>query len=300
MGRYFPIKAEPADMLWHVAHGRMPGFTDETFSRVGWVSFSHRGVQYLDKFHIAHKRQERYIMHKKWEIKFDTAFEEVVRACADTERESIARASGKTWINDELIEGLLKLHKTGHAHSYEAWTDGKLAAGVWGFQLGGFVSMNSMFYRVNHGGKAALARGQMQLKERGFKLVDMNGMNGEMVNFGIEWARQWKFAQEVADLAGRTDLSLEEGKPTGVATPGLLWKLKAARKVDGVVGRLKKLVGVREADLPRSHGGTEQKAVEAEEDTGGAPVPRREQKEVKEGEETATAPAPRPCPGALE
>lgn len=183
-------------MLWHIAAGYFPGFVDSRQGQAGWVKMSHRGVQRLDRVVIPRK-QKPYVFHPKWEIRMDTAFESVVRACADVTRQTIQKRAGRTWITPELIRGLLALHASGHAHSYEAWCDGQLAGGVWGFQLGSFVSMNSMFHHVSNASKAAFARGQLLLRERGFALVDMNGVPDHLVDFGIEWMPQEVFEGQV-------------------------------------------------------------------------------------------------------
>jgi leucyl/phenylalanyl-tRNA--protein transferase len=195
------IRPDPDHILWHVAMGAMPGFVDERAGSVGWVRLSHRGIQYLDRLAIPRK-QKNYIFSPRWDIRFNTAFEQVVRACADVTRPTIQKRTGRTWITQALIRGLLQLHRMGYAHSCEAWCDGALAGGVWGFQIGRYVSMNSMFHRVSNASKAAFARGQLHLRDLGFTWVDMNGVPDHLVDFGIEWVPQWKFE---ADLERQID-----------------------------------------------------------------------------------------------
>src|SRR4051794_7115682 len=78
------VTADPVDILWHYATGYMPDFLDGKSGAVGWVRWPHRGVQRLDQFKIPRK-QKPYVMSPEFELRFDQAFEEVVRACADTQ-----------------------------------------------------------------------------------------------------------------------------------------------------------------------------------------------------------------------
>ena len=199
-----PIRSDPRHILWQLVRGAMPGFTDEDSGRTGWVRMSHRGVQFLDRITIPRK-QKTYIFDPKWDIRFNTAFEQVVRGCADTARSSIQKRTGRTWISEDLIRGLLRLHRMGYANSYEAWVGDELAGGVWGFQIGSYVSMNSMFHRVSNASKAVFARAQLHLRDRGFTFVDMGAVVGHLVNFGMEWMPQWEFErvlQHMIELNG--------------------------------------------------------------------------------------------------
>src|SRR5947209_8903514 len=97
------VTADPLDILWHYATGYMPDFLNGKSGPVGWVRWPHRGVQFLDKFKIPRK-QKSYVLSPQFELRFDSAFEEVVRACADVHRHAIADgpAGGQTWITPAL------------------------------------------------------------------------------------------------------------------------------------------------------------------------------------------------------
>src|SRR5205807_504791 len=158
----------------------------------GWVRWSHRGVQVLEKFKIPRK-QKPYVLSEKFTLRFDAAFEEVVRACADTSRRNLQAYSADTWITEDLIRGLLKLNRMGYAHSYEAWAGGELAGGTFGIHLGGLVTMISLFHRVSNASKAAAGRAMMHLRERGFKLIDIGMVPAHQVDFGSEWMPRWQY-----------------------------------------------------------------------------------------------------------
>src|SRR6266542_5163045 len=110
--RRIPVRSDPMHLLWHYANGRMPDFVNKTDGPVGWVRWTHRGVQPLDEITFP-ESQKRYIFSKKFELRFNTAFEEVIRECADPNR------FGKTWITPELVDGLIRLNKMGFAYSFE-------------------------------------------------------------------------------------------------------------------------------------------------------------------------------------
>src|SRR3954463_12920287 len=105
------IEADPINILWHFATGSLPDFLNKSDGQVGWCRWSHRGIQDLEKF-VLPRKQRPYVNSTKFELRFNHAFEEVVRACADPTRDYIARRSGQSWITPELIEGLLSLRKT--------------------------------------------------------------------------------------------------------------------------------------------------------------------------------------------
>src|SRR5687768_13203980 len=165
--RHLPVRPDPAHILWHYANGRMPDFVNKADGPVGWVTWSHRGIQPLDAINIP-ASQRRYVQSKRFELKFNQRFEEVVRATADPTR------FGKTWITPELIEGLIALNKVGHAHSFEAWDplNNTLVGGLWGVQIGGFITASSMFTRVPNASKFAYGQTLHHLKTRGFTFVD--------------------------------------------------------------------------------------------------------------------------------
>jgi leucyl/phenylalanyl-tRNA--protein transferase len=229
--RRAPVRSDPWHILWHYANGQMPDFVNKQDGPVGWVRWSHRGIQPLDDIHFPDS-QKRYIQSKKIELRFNTAFEEVIRSCADVSR------FGKTWITPKLVEGLIKLNTMGFAHSFEAWTVGEkpeLAGGVWGVQIGSFISASSMFHRLPNATKAAYGRTLLHLKERGFTLVDTGMVPEHMVNYGSRYVPSWEFEEKLRGLISQPRTILD-----GLAPPmlpaSLRWKLPVAR-VARAVGR---------------------------------------------------------------
>ena len=93
----------------------------------------------------------------------NTAFEEVIRACAGVDR---GPDDAGTWISEEIIESYCALHELGYAHSVEAWEGEQLVGGLYGVALGGAFFGESMFHRVTDASKVALVALVERLRER--------------------------------------------------------------------------------------------------------------------------------------
>ncbi|MGA7275556.1 MAG: leucyl/phenylalanyl-tRNA--protein transferase, partial [Candidatus Udaeobacter sp.] len=113
---------------------------------IEWFSPDPRAILPLDGFHVPHALR-RVLRKKVFETSINKAFSEVIDACAKRE---------DTWINDEIIKSYTRLHELGHAHSVEAWKEGKLAGGLYGVAVGGAFFGESMFHRVTDASKTAL------------------------------------------------------------------------------------------------------------------------------------------------
>ncbi len=129
---------------------------------IEWFSPDPRAILPLEDFHVPHAL--RGLLRKKiFETKIDTAFSDVIEACAKRE---------DTWINREIIESYIQLHKLGYARSVEAWTDGKLAGGLYGVAIGGAFFGESMFHRVTDASKIAICSNSAASKFRGTIICD--------------------------------------------------------------------------------------------------------------------------------
>src|SRR4051794_26504884 len=231
--RRIPVRPDPWHILWHYANGRMPDFVNKSDGPVGWIRWTHRGIQPLDDIRFP-ESQRRYVFSKKFELRFNTAFEEVVRACADVSR------FGKTWITPELVEGLVRLNRMGYAHSFEAWTVGgapELAGGVWGVQIGSFITASSMFHRVPNATKAAYGRALLHLKERGFTMVDTGMVPEHLVNYGSRYVPSWRFDEMLRPLLNEPRTILD-GLPLPMLPARLRWALLASRAGRAVARRV--------------------------------------------------------------
>jgi leucyl/phenylalanyl-tRNA--protein transferase len=133
-----------------------------------------RGILPLDAFHIPHGARKT-VRDPRWEVRLDTAFDEVIRACANRR---------DTWINDTIVQSYLVLHRAGHAHSLEIWRDGELAGGLYGVQIGGAFFGESMFHNIPGASKVALVCLAARLSKGGFRLLDTQWTTPHLVQFG--------------------------------------------------------------------------------------------------------------------
>lgn len=133
-----------------------------------------RGIIPLDNFHIPHGARKT-LRDPAWELRFDTAFEQVIRACAGRE---------ETWINEGILQSYCTLHKVGHAHSVEVWRDGRLAGGLYGVRLGAAFFGESMFSARPGASKLALVRLVERLRAGGFLLLDTQWTTPHLIGFG--------------------------------------------------------------------------------------------------------------------
>jgi len=130
-----------------------------------WWSPDPRLVLNLDDFIVRKSLRKRL---KHFEIRFNTAFGEVIRACASTPRPG----QEGSWILPEMIEAYEVLHAMGYAHSVEAWQEGRLVGGLYGVEVGGMFCGESMFAHVSDASKAAFAALVEHLKVRGSEMID--------------------------------------------------------------------------------------------------------------------------------
>lgn len=148
-------------------------------------------------FHVP-RRLERVIRQQRFELRCDTAFEQVVRACAAPRAPSLEDRAGTveqgTWINQTILRWYTLLHRAGHAHSVEAWTrpdlaqeEPRLVGGVYGVSLGSAFFGESMFHVPGEGdsaGQVCLVHLVRHLQRLGYTLFDTQMVTGVVRRFG--------------------------------------------------------------------------------------------------------------------
>jgi leucyl/phenylalanyl-tRNA---protein transferase len=153
---------------------------------IRWFSPDPRGVIPLDRFHVP-QRVARIRRQGRFTEEIDRAFEAVIRACAEIERD---RDDPGTWITEEIIESYCALHDRGIAHSVETWRNGRLVGGLYGVTLGGAFFGESMFHREANASKVALMALVDRLRARGYTLLDTQWTTAHLEQFGaIEMPR---------------------------------------------------------------------------------------------------------------
>lgn len=169
----------PQFLLEAYASGYFPMADDADSSELFWLSPDMRGVMPLDGLHIS-KSLTKTIKTHPFEIRYDSAFLQVMQACAEPTAER-----PQTWINEEIINIYSELFLMGLAHSVEIWQHDKLVGGLYGVQLGAAFFGESMFSRKTDASKIAFVHLIRRLKFGGFKLLDTQFTTDHLENFGV-------------------------------------------------------------------------------------------------------------------
>ncbi|MGA9776914.1 MAG: leucyl/phenylalanyl-tRNA--protein transferase [Verrucomicrobiia bacterium] len=150
-----------------------------------WWSPDPRGIIELDQFHVP-RSLDRVIRRGTFTITRNQSFGEVIKNCA-------AAGPGRfgVWITAEFIEAYCRLHRLGHAHSVECWQEGKLVGGIYGVAVGRLFAGESMFHRADNASKVALYHLVQHLRQRGFRLFDIQMITRATRLFGaVEISRR--------------------------------------------------------------------------------------------------------------
>jgi leucyl/phenylalanyl-tRNA---protein transferase len=143
---------------------------------LGWWSPEERGVLPLDGLRVSRSLARSC---RRFQTRVDTAFAEVVEACADARRP-------QGWITDDIRDAYVELHRLGWAHSVEAWTpDGELAGGLYGVAVGGLFAGESMFHRHTDASKVALVSLVALLRRGGASLLDVQWRTPHLASLGV-------------------------------------------------------------------------------------------------------------------
>ncbi len=163
----------PAVLIAAYRGGMFPMAMDRR-GDIGWFSPDPRGVIPLDEFHIPHGLK-RALKKEPFEIRYDTAFSDVMDGCADR---------STTWISPEIKASYVKLFELGYAHSVECWADDELVGGLYGVCLGQVFFGESMFSRETDASKIALVNLVNRLREKDFLLLDTQWSTKHLGQFG--------------------------------------------------------------------------------------------------------------------
>jgi leucyl/phenylalanyl-tRNA--protein transferase len=166
----------PSTILEAYASGAFPMPGDDLLPMLWWSPVRRGVLELADLVVTRSLRQSRRL----FEIRVDTAFEQVVSACADPRRPG-------SWINPEIITSYGELHQLGWAHSVEAWADGQLAGGLYGVAVGGLFAGESMFHTRRDASKVALC-GLVDLlrdEHAGDRLIDVQWQTDHLASLGV-------------------------------------------------------------------------------------------------------------------
>ncbi len=178
----------PARLLAGYRRGIFPWYSEG--QPILWHSPDPRFVLLPGHLHVA-RSLEKVLRRRTYEIRADTAFGEVLQACAEAPRPG----QDGTWITEEMHAAYVALHRLGHAHSVEAWKDGELVGGLYGVVLGRVFFGESMFARAPDASKAAFATVARALFDAGCLLIDCQVETDHLARFGAVEIPRRRFLQ---------------------------------------------------------------------------------------------------------
>ena len=168
-----PEPLDPILVINAYAQGIFP--MADHYGRIRWYAPDPRAILEHENLYIS--RSLRATLRKKvYEVNIDSAFESVMRHCAERE---------DTWINESFISTYTHLHYAGLAHSVEAWQNGELVGGLYGVSLGGAFMGESMFSRATDASKVCLVALVEHLKARGYVLHDVQYWTPHLASLGV-------------------------------------------------------------------------------------------------------------------
>ena len=169
-----------------------------------WWTPDPRMVLPVAEFHLSQtlrKTLRRFIRDPRCEIRIDSAFRQVMTACASTPREG----QQGTWIVDEIIDAYCAWHLAGRAHSVETWIDGELVGGLYAVGIGRMVFGESMFAHRSDASKIALAALVAFCRAHGIPLIDCQQYTRHLASFGARQVTRADFEAHLARTLGGQD-----------------------------------------------------------------------------------------------
>jgi leucyl/phenylalanyl-tRNA--protein transferase len=159
-----------------------------------WWSPDPRMVLFCDELKIS-RSLAKNIRNKGFEIRIDSAFSRVIKACAEPRK-----GDPGTWLDRDMQAAYVALHRAGHAHSFETWRDGKLVGGLYGVSIGRMFYGESMFSTETDASKVALAGLVEHLRRRDMPLIDCQQRTPLLASLGAREIPRREFLRRVAAL----------------------------------------------------------------------------------------------------
>lgn len=182
----------PEWLIHAYRHGVFPWYSAE--QPILWWAPDPRAVLFPGEFRIS-RSLRRSIAKRGYETRINTAFAEVIDACAGPRR-----GTAGTWITREMHDAYLLLHRRGLAHSFETWHEGRLVGGLYGVALGRVFFGESMFTRETDASKVALARLVEECRSRHVPLIDCQMPSPHLASLGSRNLPRVEFESRLAEL----------------------------------------------------------------------------------------------------
>ena len=167
----------PERLILAYKNGIFPWFSDE--SPILWYAPHERFVLFPEKLKVS-KTMRKLLKTDKFKITFNTAFPDVIRACATISREDQLG----TWITNDMEKAYIQLFDLGYAHSVEVWENEQLVGGLYGIEINSVFCGESMFSKVSNASKAALIN---LCEHKNYKLIDCQVHSDHLESLGAEF-----------------------------------------------------------------------------------------------------------------
>lgn len=192
----------PNRLLDAYRRGIFPWFSDG--DPILWWSPDPRMVLIPAEIRIS-RSLAKVLRNRSYEVRSDSAFSEVLSACA-----APRRGADGTWITASMREAYLRLHRLGYAHSVETWIDGELAGGLYGIAIGRMFYGESMFSHQTDASKIALVYLTRHLKNRDFGMIDCQMNTAHLASLGAREIPRNEFEKRLAKLV---DYGMRDPEP---------------------------------------------------------------------------------------
>ena len=181
---------EPATLINAYRQGIFPMEVTALQGRLGWWSPELRGIVPLDRLRVTKSMRQSA---RRFDVRVDTCFTDVMRACADPSRED-------GWITDEFIAAYTTLHRLGWAHSVEVFDqEGHLAGGLYGVRINRLFAGESMFHSRRDASKVALMALVQLMRDSGMQLLDVQWCTAHLASLGATEVTRAQYLSLLAD-----------------------------------------------------------------------------------------------------
>ena len=186
---------QPSTLIHAYRQGIFPMEVTGMPGVIGWWSPDPRGILPLDGLRVTRSMRQSF---KRFEIRVDTCFARVIRACADPSRED-------GWINEDFIAAYTRLHELGWAHSIEAFDrDGQLAGGLYGIRIDGLFAGESMFHVKRDASKVALTALVDLMRASDMPLLDVQWCTDHLASLGAVAIARHEYLARLADAVAKS------------------------------------------------------------------------------------------------
>ncbi|WP_114153904.1 leucyl/phenylalanyl-tRNA--protein transferase [Chromobacterium haemolyticum] len=185
----------PQRILAAYSQGIFPWFSEG--EPILWWSPAPRMVLCPDELKVS-RSMDKVLRNQRYEIRVDTAFREVMSACAEPRTQQKG-----TWIVPEMVDAYCRLHRLGYAHSFETWIDGELAGGLYGIGLGLMFYGESMFSRRSNASKLAFIHMVRHLREQRVTMIDCQMHTRHLQSLGAKLVSRQTFLATLKENARR-------------------------------------------------------------------------------------------------